>query len=85
MTGFQSPQVAWRNKRIVGYHGESVRCTNQRKSELAGTISHTDTPSAPARCAIDVSHRDNEIEVFHESGSIHEAAMCGVQIREGDF
>jgi len=50
----QSSTLGWRNRRIVGYHGESARSRSQRHSRhFSG---HPDRrPSAPAKCAIEVS------------------------------
>jgi len=47
--GMISPNFGSRNSRIVGYHGESVRLCNHRKSAQNGTCTHTGRPSAPAR------------------------------------
>src|SRR6266550_4766885 len=51
----QSPREGWRNSRIVGYHGLSLRSSSQRQSAAACSMSQTGTPSAPARCATIVS------------------------------
>ena len=53
-SGQSSPQL-WRNSRMVGYHGLSSRLSIQRQSVTDGSNNHTGLPSAPARCATDVS------------------------------
>ena len=45
----------WRNSRIVGYQGLSSRPSSQRQSVTHGSGTQTGLPSAPARCATDVS------------------------------
>ena len=54
-TPSQSPSRFCRNRRAVGYHGVSVRPSSQRQSALNGSMIQTGLPSAPARCANDVS------------------------------
>src|SRR5258706_15982851 len=51
MTARQSPGVGWRNSRIVGYQGESVRSRSQRQSGTCSRASHTGRPIDPARWA----------------------------------
>src|SRR5262249_50665799 len=55
MTEAQSPGAGWRNSRAVGYHGESVRPSNQRQSGECVRRIQTGNPRAPARCALAVS------------------------------
>ena len=45
----------WRNSRIEGYQGESRRSRSQRHSASFFNATQTGRPSAPARCAIEVS------------------------------
>src|SRR5581483_6394565 len=40
---------------MVGYHGESSRCSIQRQSHSYGSKVQTGTARAPARCAVMVS------------------------------
>src|SRR5215203_2881446 len=61
------PSVA-RNKRIVGYHGESSRSAIHLQSAALGSSVHTGTPSAPLRCAGILS-----IEMTRSSETIAEA------------
>ena len=51
----QSPRCVCRNKRMVGYQGESSRCSIHRQSAGVGNINQTRFPIAPARCATAVS------------------------------
>ena len=46
----QSPGEGWRNRRMVGYQGESDRSSIQRQSAAKGRSTQTGRPSAPARC-----------------------------------
>jgi hypothetical protein len=55
ITDSQSPGRRWRNKRALGYHGESVRSSIHRQSAQKGRSSHNGLPSAPAKCAVIVS------------------------------
>jgi len=55
MTPAQSPGDFCWNNRTVGYHGLSVRPDNQRQHWSYRFKIHTGLPSAPARCAIEVS------------------------------
>ena len=55
ITAGQSPGRACRNSRADGYHGQSSRSSNQRQSGTRGSSIQTGRPSAPARCATDVS------------------------------
>ena len=50
-TPAQSPAAFWRNSRMVGYQGESVRSISQRQSGWSRSATQTGRPSAPARCA----------------------------------
>ena len=45
----------WRNSRMVGYHGVSLRPIIHRQSGQRATIIQTGLPIAAARCATDVS------------------------------
>jgi hypothetical protein len=54
-TASHAPGARWRNSRAVGYQGLSSRSDNQRQSGRWASRIHTGLPSAPARCATDVS------------------------------
>ncbi len=54
-TASQSPSVFWRNRRMVGYQGVSVRFSSQRQSAMVERASQMGTARAPARCAAAVS------------------------------
>jgi hypothetical protein len=51
----QSPFVSCLNNRAVGYQTVSVRCRCQRHSGVRLSAIQSGRPSAPAKCAIDVS------------------------------
>ena len=67
---------------MVGYHGLSVRSSNQRQSGENGTSNATGLPIAPARCATDVSTRDNEIEHCHDRGGVGEIAELLAELQD---
>src|SRR3990170_6235224 len=50
-----SPRACCRNRRIVGYHGESARPSIHRHSGEYGNATQTGTPTAPATWATAVS------------------------------
>src|SRR3954462_1109482 len=54
-TGAQSPSRLWRNSRIDGYQGLSARSSIQRQSGTCRSATQVGRPSAPARCAMEVS------------------------------
>ena len=47
--------VVWRNRRMVGYQRQSSPSSSQRQSGTCCRPTQTGRPSAPARCATDVS------------------------------
>src|SRR3990167_7047921 len=51
----QSLRWVWRYSCALGYHGESVRESNQRQSGIRGKSTRTLMPSPLARCATEVS------------------------------
>src|SRR4051812_25513999 len=51
----QSHRLLWRNRRIEGYHGLSLRSNSQRQSGTNRNATHTGIPNAPAKWATDVS------------------------------
>src|SRR5262245_61387730 len=55
ITETQSPRIAWRNKRALGYHGESERSRSHRQSGTVGNRIHAGTSSAPAICTVELS------------------------------
>ena len=55
MTAGHFPGSGCRNRRSVGYHGLSLRPSNQRQHGSKRSSSQTDLPSAPARWATAVS------------------------------
>ena len=54
-TSSHQPGLVWRSSRMVGYQGLSSRSSSHRQSGEKGKAIQTGIPSAPARCAIDVS------------------------------
>src|SRR5205085_4169192 len=65
----QSPMCCCRNKRRLGYQGQSARSKNHRQSGTAARATHVGTPSAPPRWAIAVS------EVITRSSTFITAAV----------
>src|SRR5262245_50311554 len=56
MTLVQSPGLGCRYNRAVGYQGVSLRSNSHRQSAAYLSAIHVGRASAPARCAVDVSH-----------------------------
>src|SRR5947209_1038386 len=54
-TASQSPGFGCRNKRAVGYQGQSPRSSSQRQSAACSSNTQTGRPNAPAKCTTDVS------------------------------
>ena len=55
ITSLHSPSTVCRNSRALGYHGLSFRSIIHRQSGLTGSKIQTGFPSAPAKCATEVS------------------------------
>lgn len=55
ITAGQLDSVGWRNNFMVGYQGVVRARWSQRQSPRCGSMTQTGLPSAPARCALDVS------------------------------
>ena len=70
----------WRNNRIVGYQGESSRCSNQRQSGTEGTANQTGTPRAPARWAGAEIAGDDDVQVAHDGGGIGKILQIAAQV-----
>ena len=86
-TSDHSPGFVCRNSRIAGYHGVSSRLIIQREQASYGNIRKVLFPSAPARCAIDVSTVTTRSSasiaaaVFGKSGARSIAANGGSVVR----
>src|SRR4029077_18844801 len=53
--GSQQLHSTWRNRRRVGYQGLSLRSSSHRQSGTYRNATHVGRPSAPAKCATEVS------------------------------
>ncbi len=74
MTAAHSPRRVWRNRRMVGYQGQSLRSINQRQSAACGSSVQVGRPSAGQMRDRRVNG-DDQVQVSDEGGGLREVSQ----------